>query len=45
MSTAWSEVIFSSWMCDGSIARNRYRWFGRAEYCVRLTPEQRARLL
>ncbi len=27
------------------IARNRYRWFGRAEYCGLLTPEQRARLL
>jgi len=27
------------------IARNRYRWFGRAEHCALLTPEQRARLL
>jgi predicted DCC family thiol-disulfide oxidoreductase YuxK len=27
------------------VARNRYRWFGRAEYCGLLSPEQRARLL
>lgn len=27
------------------IARNRYRWFGKVEACVLLTPEQRARLL
>jgi predicted DCC family thiol-disulfide oxidoreductase YuxK len=27
------------------VARNRYRWFGRAEQCALLTPEQRARLL
>lgn len=26
------------------IARNRYRWFGRAEACALLTEEQRARL-
>ena len=34
--------------CDGlyrMVARNRYRWFGRAEHCALLTPEQRARLL
>jgi predicted DCC family thiol-disulfide oxidoreductase YuxK len=28
-----------------AVARNRYRWFGKAEYCGLLTPEQRARLL
>ncbi len=27
------------------IARNRYRWFGKADYCALLTKEQRQRLL
>ena len=27
------------------IARNRYRWFGKADYCELLTPEQRKKLL
>ena len=27
------------------IARNRYRWFGKADYCALLTDEQRKRLL
>jgi predicted DCC family thiol-disulfide oxidoreductase YuxK len=27
------------------IARNRYRWFGKADYCALLTPAQRSRLL
>lgn len=27
------------------VARNRYRWFGKAEACALLTPEQRSRLL
>ena len=27
------------------IARNRYRWFGKTGFCVRLTPEQRERLI
>lgn len=27
------------------IARNRYRWFGKTDYCALLTAEQRARLL
>ncbi len=27
------------------IARNRYRWFGKTDYCALLTPEQRRRLL
>lgn len=27
------------------VARNRYRWFGKAESCALLTPEQRSRLL
>ena len=31
--------------CYAMIARNRYRWFGKTEYCALLTPEQRARLL
>jgi predicted DCC family thiol-disulfide oxidoreductase YuxK len=28
-----------------AIARNRYRWFGKVDYCTLLTPEQRERLL
>ncbi len=35
----WRDTLYAT------TARNRYRWFGRAEYCTRLTPEQRARLL
>ncbi|WP_168453918.1 thiol-disulfide oxidoreductase DCC family protein [Sphingopyxis microcysteis] len=27
------------------VARNRYRWFGKADYCALLTKEQRERLL
>lgn len=27
------------------IARNRYRWFGKTGFCVRLTPDQRERLI
>jgi predicted DCC family thiol-disulfide oxidoreductase YuxK len=27
------------------VARNRYRWFGKTEYCALLTEEQRRRLL
>lgn len=27
------------------VARNRYRWFGTAEHCALLTPEQRGRLI
>jgi predicted DCC family thiol-disulfide oxidoreductase YuxK len=27
------------------IARNRYRWLGKADYCALLTQEQRRRLL
>ena len=27
------------------LARNRLRWFGRADHCALLTPDQRARLL
>ena len=38
-------LIPEAWLDALAIARNRYRWFGRAEYCARLTPEQRARLL
>src|SRR5215467_8770859 len=36
---AWRDALYAS------IARNRYRWFGRVEFCARLTSEQRARLL
>jgi predicted DCC family thiol-disulfide oxidoreductase YuxK len=35
----WRDALYAA------IARNRYRWFGRVEYCARLAPEQRARLL
>jgi predicted DCC family thiol-disulfide oxidoreductase YuxK len=27
------------------VARNRYKWFGKTEYCAMLTSDQRARLL
>jgi predicted DCC family thiol-disulfide oxidoreductase YuxK len=27
------------------IARNRYRWFGKTDYCMLLSPEERSRLL
>ena len=27
------------------LARNRYRWFGTADHCALLTPEQRTRLI
>lgn len=29
----------------GVLARNRLRWFGRADHCALLTPDQRARLI
>lgn len=29
----------------GLVARNRYRWFGKADYCSLLSAEQRQRLL
>jgi predicted DCC family thiol-disulfide oxidoreductase YuxK len=32
------------WAYD-AVARNRYRWFGRAEACMVPTPETRARFL
>jgi predicted DCC family thiol-disulfide oxidoreductase YuxK len=35
----WRDAVYAA------IARNRYRWFGHSEYCARLTPEQRTRLL
>jgi predicted DCC family thiol-disulfide oxidoreductase YuxK len=28
-----------------AVARNRYRWFGKVEFCAMLTPDQRAKLL
>jgi len=35
----WRDALYAS------VARNRYRWFGRTEYCALLTPEQQAQLL
>lgn len=35
---------FRDWLYD-ILARNRYRWFGKADYCALLTPEQRERLI
>ena len=32
------------WLYD-HVAANRYRWFGKAEYCALLTDEQRGRLV
>ena len=43
-----AAIILPERWCDRLyriVARNRYRWFGRAEHCALLTPEQRARLL
>lgn len=36
---SWSDRIYAL------VARNRYRWFGTAEHCALLSPDQRARLL
>lgn len=36
---AWRD-----WAYD-RLAANRYRWFGKAEHCALLTPEQRGRLI
>ncbi len=40
-------IIPESWRdwLYGQIAKNRYRWFGKVEYCTLLTPSQRARLI
>ena len=35
---------FRDWMY-GHIARNRYRWFGKTEFCALLSDEERQRLL
>jgi predicted DCC family thiol-disulfide oxidoreductase YuxK len=35
----WRDATYSV------VARNRYRWFGTADHCALLTPEQRARLI
>ena len=32
------------WIYD-RVAANRYRWFGKADYCALLRPEQQARLI
>lgn len=36
---AWRDAAYAV------IARNRLRWFGRAEHCALLTPDQRAHLI
>lgn len=48
----WRLLLFASVLPErprdwlyALVARNRYRWFGKAGYCELLTPEQRARLL
>lgn len=35
----WRDAAYAA------VARNRYHWFGTAEHCSLLTPEQRERLL
>ena len=35
----WRDAAYAA------VARNRYRWFGRADHCALLTPAQRARLI
>lgn len=42
-----ARILPERW-CDRMyrvVARNRYRWFGKAEHCALLSAEQRARLL
>jgi hypothetical protein len=48
----WDRLRIGALILEGratpstrAIARNRYRWFGHSEYCARLTPGQRSRLL
>ena len=36
---SWSDRVYAL------VARNRFRWFGKAEHCALLTAEQRERLL
>ena len=36
--------VIRDWVYD-RVAANRYRWFGKTDYCTLLTPEQRGRLL
>ena len=36
--------VLRDWAYD-KVARNRYRWFGRADYCALLTPGQQSRLV
>lgn len=35
----WRDTAYAA------VARNRYRWFGTADHCALLTPDQRTRLL
>jgi predicted DCC family thiol-disulfide oxidoreductase YuxK len=36
--------VIRDWLYD-RVAANRYRWFGKVDYCALLTEEQRARLI
>lgn len=36
---AWRDWLY------GQIARNRYRWFGKTDYCTLLSDDQRRRLI
>ena len=41
-------AIIPERLCDwlyALVARNRYHWFGKADYCTLLTAEQRSRLI
>lgn len=44
---AMAQLVPESWRdaLYALIARNRYRWFGKADYCSLLSDEQRKRLL
>ena len=45
---ARAAAIFPEFLRDavyGLVARNRYRWFGKADYCSLLNEDQRQRLL
>lgn len=39
MPERWRDALYAQ------VASHRYRWFGKADYCALLTPEQRTRLL
>ena len=41
----WKTMHMGVYLAYALIARNRYRWFGKADFCALLTTEQRERML